>query len=94
MKVWQASIPNRILEVNYEDLVEKQEETTQKILEHCNLQWSESCLTFHENTSPVSTPSAAQVRRPIYRDAVARWRRYENALGPARTVFDTAGIAV
>ncbi len=94
MKFWQASIPNRILEVNYEDLVEKQDETTRKILEHCNLQWSESCLTFHENTSPVSTPSAAQVRRPIYRDALARWRRYENALGPARSVFDTAGIAV
>lgn len=94
MKFWQASVPNRILEVNYEDLVERQEETTRKILEHCNLQWSETCLTFHENTSPVSTPSAAQVRRPIYRDALARWRRHENALGPARTVFDTAGIAV
>lgn len=94
MKFWQAAIPNRILEVHYEDLVEKQEETTRQILEHCNLQWSESCLTFHENTSPVSTPSAAQVRRPIYRDAVARWRRYENALAPARDVFDAAGIPV
>lgn len=94
MAFWERALPGRILEVRYEDLVEEQEKTTRRILEHCTLPWSESCLTFHENSSPVSTPSAAQVRRPIYRDALARWRRHEAALTDARDVFDAAGISI
>ncbi|AFW02681.1 sulfotransferase [Gluconobacter oxydans] len=94
MAFWKKAVPGRILEVRYEDLVEDQERTTRRILEHCSLPWSESCLAFHENASPVSTPSAAQVRRPIYRDALARWRLHEEALAETRAVFEAAGIPV
>jgi len=92
MHFWQRALPGRILEVQYEDLVESQEDVTRQMLNHCGLEWSESCLTFHANTTPVSTPSAAQVRRPIYRDALGRWRRHEKDLEPAKRIFESTGV--
>ncbi|MFW7267893.1 tetratricopeptide repeat-containing sulfotransferase family protein [Gluconacetobacter sp. Hr-1-5] len=94
MRFWQSVLPGRVLEVGYEDLVGDQEAETRRLLAHCGLEWSEACLNFHANAAPVSTPSAAQVRRPIYRDSVARWRRHERELEPARLVFAQAGIDV
>lgn len=94
MRFWQSVLPGRILEIRYEDLVEDQEGTTRRMLAHCGLDWSETCMDFHTNNCPVSTPSAAQVRRPIYRDALDRWRRHEPALEPARRIFEAAGIRV
>jgi hypothetical protein len=33
-----------------------------------------------------------QVRQPIYRTAVGRWRKYEAQIGPLRELLDEAGI--
>jgi hypothetical protein len=87
-------LPGRILELNYEELVEDQEGETRRLLAHCGLDWSEECLNFHAYSGAVSTPSAAQVRRPIYRDSVARWRKHAAALAPVRTWLEAQGIAV
>ncbi|HEY0315808.1 MAG TPA: sulfotransferase [Sphingomonas sp.] len=94
MAFWQRVLPGRILEVRYEDLVADQEGETRRMLDHCGLAWSDRCLDFHNNAAPVSTPSAAQVRRPIYRDSVARWRAHAEALEPVRRFFEQQGIAV
>ncbi|WP_182356428.1 tetratricopeptide repeat-containing sulfotransferase family protein [Komagataeibacter europaeus] len=94
MRFWQKVIPGRVLEIRYEDIVEDQEGATRRLLAHCGLPWSEECLAFHTNASPVSTPSAAQVRRPIYRDALARWKRHEADLEPARVIFEENGISI
>ena len=58
-----------------------------RILDYCGLEWDDACLAFHSTNRPVRTASFTQVRRPIYRSAVARWRHYESFLGPlsART---------
>jgi tetratricopeptide (TPR) repeat protein len=94
MARWQQALPGRILELDYELLVSDQEHQTRRLLDHCGLHWSQSCLDFHANTAPVSTPSAAQVRRPLYKDAVNRWRRHADALAPARDFLEDHGIAV
>ncbi|MEH3046254.1 tetratricopeptide repeat-containing sulfotransferase family protein [Sphingomonas adhaesiva] len=94
MTSWRAALPGRVLELHYEDLVADQEAQTRRLLDHAGLDWSDACLAFHDNTAPVSTPSAAQVRRPMYRDAVARWKRHAEILAPARRVFEEAGIAI
>jgi tetratricopeptide (TPR) repeat protein len=91
---WRALMPGRVLEIEYEALVADQAGETRRLLDHCGLAWSSRCLAFHDNAAPVSTPSATQVRRPIYRDSVARWRRHEAALAPARRLLEAAGIAV
>ena len=92
MRLWREALPGRVLEIRYEDLVADQEGETRRLLAHCGLAWSDDCLSFHTNDAPVSTPSAAQVRRPIYRDSVARWKRHAAVLEPVRRFFEDAGI--
>ena len=94
MALWRQALPGRVLEVRYEDLVTDQEGETRRLLAHCGLAWSDDCLAFHANAAPVSTPSAAQVRRPIYGDSVARWKRHAALLEPVRRCFEQAGIAI
>ncbi|MEO6217851.1 MAG: sulfotransferase [Sphingomonas sp.] len=92
MSLWRAALPGRVIEIRYEDLVAHQEEESRRLLAHCDLAWSDACLSFHTNDAPVSTPSAAQVRRPIYRDSIARWKRHAAVLEPVRCFFEDAGI--
>jgi tetratricopeptide (TPR) repeat protein len=94
MAFWREKLPGRVLEIRYEDLVADQEGQTRRLLAHCGLEWSDSCLDFHNNAAPVSTPSAAQVRRPMYKDSVAKWRVHTEALEPARHVFEQHGIVL
>ena len=72
----------RILDVRYEDVVDDLEGQARRIVAHCELPWDDRCLSFHETDRPVRTASATQVRQPIYRSAVGRWRVYEEFLGP------------
>ena len=94
MAFWRQALPGRVMELAYEDLVSDQEGQTRALLAHCGLEWDARCLSFQDNAAPVATPSAAQVRRPMYRDSVARWRRHEEALAPVRAYFESVGIAV
>ncbi len=79
-----------ILDVCYEDVVADLKKQARRIVEHCGLPWDERCLSFHETDRPVRTASATQVRQPIYRSAVGRWRSYETHLGP---LLGALGIA-
>ncbi|MEQ8206689.1 MAG: sulfotransferase [Woeseia sp.] len=94
MRHWHSVFPGIVLDVSYEELVDQQEVVTRRILKHCNLAFEPACLQFEKNRSPVATASAAQVRRPIYRDALARWRRYEQQLEPLLCRLKDAGIAL
>ncbi|MGC4251442.1 MAG: sulfotransferase [Sphingobium sp.] len=94
MARWRDTLPDQLIEVRYEDLIADQEGETRRMLAHCGLGWSESCLQFHANAAPVSTPSAAQVRRPIYADSVGRWKRHAEILEPVRRFFADAGVAI
>jgi tetratricopeptide (TPR) repeat protein len=80
---WHRVLPRgRILDVRYEDVVADLEGSARRIVAHCGLEWDARCLDFHRTERTVKTASAAQVRRPIYANAVAGWRRYEPFLGP------------
>ena len=72
----------KALEVRYEDVVADLEGQVRRMLDFCGLPWEDACLEFHATRRTVNTASAAQVRQPIYRGAVGRWRRYERHLGP------------
>ena len=92
MQHWHKVLPNVVLEVDYERLVADQETESRRILEHCELDWEDACLDFDKNTSPVATASSAQVRGPIYSSAIARWKRYDDFLGPAKRILATSGF--
>ena len=82
MDHWQRVLPGRVIEVVYERLVADPESEIRRLLAACGLPWHEGCLRFHETQRPVSTASMQQVRQPIFKSAVGRWRRYEKHLGP------------
>ncbi|HWG89190.1 MAG TPA: sulfotransferase, partial [Candidatus Acidoferrales bacterium] len=87
MAHWKAIFPGRILEVHYESLIEKQEETTRIVLAHCGLAWNPTCLQFHENSAPVATASAVQVREPIYLTSLCRRRHYPSELAELESLL-------
>jgi len=82
MKHWNDLLPGRIITQNYEDLIESPESETKKLLEHLDLDWNDACLSHHENKRPVKTASNWQVRQPIYKTSVGRWKNYKNYLQP------------
>lgn len=94
MAHWKRVLPGRILEVDYEALVEQQEPETRRLLEFCGLQWNDACLAFERNAAPVATASLAQVRSPLYRTAVGRWKRHEDQLGDLLGLLEQGGAAI
>lgn len=94
LKYWRQLFPGKILELQYESIVESLESESRRLLAHCELPWTDECLRFHENDSAVATPSGPQVRRPIYNSSIGRWRSYEKYLAPARDYLVAQGVAV
>jgi len=89
MAHWRRVLPpSQMLEVRYEDVVGDLDGAARRIVAHCGLAWDARCLDFHRTERAVRTASAAQVRRPIYRDSVARWRKYERFLAPLLAALD------
>jgi tetratricopeptide (TPR) repeat protein len=82
MRHWHAVLPaGRVLDVSYETMVSDFENQARRLVDYLGLPWDERCLGFHENRRIVRTASVAQVRKPIYRTSVARWKHYERHLG-------------
>jgi tetratricopeptide (TPR) repeat protein len=91
MAHWHGVLPaGRILDVRYEDNVADPEREARRLLEYVGLPWDPACLNFHENKRAVRTASVAQVRKPIYSSSVARWKHYENHLGPLLEIIHPA----
>ncbi len=87
MAHFDAVLPGRVHRVIYESLVADTEAEIERLLAYCNLPFEESCLKFHENARAVSTASAEQVRRPIFREGLEHWRNYEPWLGPLKAAL-------
>jgi len=82
MRYWREVLPERILNVEYEHLVEYPEAGIKRILNFCNLGFEPDCLDFHATKRPVATASIMQVRNPIYKSGIDHWKNYEQFLGP------------
>jgi hypothetical protein len=76
MDHWAEVMPGRVLTVQYEEVVADFETQVRGLLEFCGLPWEDACLRFYESDRPVRTPSAEQVRQPIYDRSVGHWLNY------------------
>lgn len=83
MAHWREVLPaGSFYEIQYEDLVANQEEQSRKLIAYCGLDWNDACLDPHKTERNVKTASVTQVRQPVYKTSVERWRVYEKFLGP------------
>jgi tetratricopeptide (TPR) repeat protein len=81
MEHWRRVLPEgAMLDVQYEELVDSLEDGARIIIGYCGLDWDDACLAFHRTQRPVRTASVSQVRQPIYRSSIGRWRPYESKL--------------
>lgn len=90
MEHWKQVLPLPMLEVQYEQMVAEPECMSRELIAFCGLEWDDRCLRFYETKRVVNTLSYDQVRRPIYKKSVARWRHYEAHLAP---LIKALGIA-
>ncbi|MEQ1578995.1 MAG: sulfotransferase [Steroidobacteraceae bacterium] len=93
-KHWLQTIPGNYCEVHYESVVADTESEARRLVAFCGLDWDPACLAFEQNAAPVATASSVQVRQPIYRTAVERWRKYERELEPLKALLAAAGLVL
>jgi len=82
MSHWQKLFPGEIFTVQYEELVMSQERVSKQLIDYLGLEWDEKCIDFHTNQRAIITPSNIQVRQPMYKHSIDRWKPYKKHLQP------------
>jgi tetratricopeptide (TPR) repeat protein len=77
MQHWHQVLPGRIMDINYADTIADPEYWTRQLIDHVGLEWNDACLAPHKLERSVKTASHWQVRQPIYKTSVQRWKNYE-----------------
>jgi hypothetical protein len=88
MDHWDKVLPNKVLRVNNEDVIDDLEGEVARLLEFLELPFEESCVRFYETDRLVRTPSSEQVRKPVNKSGMGRWKPYAKNLKPLIEVLD------
>lgn len=90
MAHWHEVLPDFVLTVNHEDVVNDLETQVRRMLDFCGLEFEQSCVDFHKTKRNIKTPSSEQVRQPIYKSATEQWKHFEHHLSPLKKVLNLA----
>ena len=94
MAYWHEQFPGRILDLNYEEMVNDLDGQARRLVDYIGLEWNDACLEPHKNKRAVLTASKTQVTRPVYKSSVEKWRRYEKQLQPLVDVLEKGGVKI
>ncbi len=92
MRHWEAVLPLPMLTIALTDWIDDFDATLARLLEFLGLPPDPACARFYELDRSVSTASRDQVRRPINRAGLDRWREYEVELQPLVAELGAAGL--
>ena len=92
MNHWHNVLPDRMMDISYEEVVAEPESHTRKLLDYCGLTWDPRCLSFHQNPRQVVTASATQVREPVHQRSIRRWHRFKGSLSPLQQALGEYGV--
>ena len=83
-EVYRAVLPLDLREVRHERLVADFDGEVRALCAFLDLEWSDAFHDFAAQAEgrTISTPSAGQVRRGLYRDATPTWTHYADQLAP------------
>ena len=88
MNHWHSVYGKDIFTVHYDNVINETEETIRELIDYCDLSFEKECLEFYKSSRPVKTPSAEQVRQPIYKSGLNYWKNYEKHLKPLKKIID------
>jgi len=87
MSHWDRLLPDRVLHIQYEELVQALEPQLRIILSHIGIEFEPSCLEFYKSKRAVRTASSEQVRQPIFTSAMGVWKTVEDNLKPLKSAL-------
>ena len=88
MNHWHKVYGEDIYTVHYDNVINNTESTIRELIEYCELPFEDNCLEFYKSSRPVKTPSAEQVRQPIYKSGLNYWKNYADFLSPLKKIID------
>lgn len=83
-EIYRAKLPLNLLEHRYEEMVVDFDASMRSVCAFIGLEWEETMRNF-EQAAPnvdIRSPSAMQVRRPLYGEGIGQWQRYAQQLEP------------
>jgi len=93
MAYWHKMMPEKILDIAYENVVADNESQARRLIQFLGLDWEDACNNFEKNNTTVVTASATQVREKAHTRSVGRWKKYEKQLLPTLNILRSAGIS-
>lgn len=90
MAHWCRELDIPVLDIVYERITADPEPHIRRIIEFVGLDFEDSCLSFHKTRRVTLTASNEQVRKPMYRSSVHRYKHYEKHIGPLLDGIDPA----
>ena len=87
MVFWNSEFKDQIHNISYENLINDKENEVRKLLKFCGLGWDENCLNPHMNKKIVATASLAQVRTPVYKSSINKWKNLEDELSELKKMI-------
>ena len=87
MSFWNIKLKDQIYNLSYEKLINNKELEVKNLLKFCELSWDKNCLNPHLNKKTVATASLAQVRTPVYKSSIDKWKNVENELKDLKKII-------
>ena len=78
MNHWNMICPEKIINIQYEELVSDPKNEISKILNKLKFEWNEDYLNFQSNENIVQTQSVFQVRENLNSSSIDRWTHYKS----------------
>ncbi len=91
MDHWSNLVPERVIDISYENLVGDPGVEGERLVSFCGLPWSDQCLEFHRDITPSFTFSEMQVREAIHQKQLNRWAHVENHIQPLLQALQAEG---
>ena len=93
MRHWRETMPERVLDIDYDAMVQEPDVQAQRIAAHCGFDYRDDMLHVERRTGMVATASSHQVRQGILTNRGGLWKRYERHLGPMLERLAAHGLA-
>ena len=86
---YKTTLSLHIFELKYEELVTQPEPTIHALCEFAGEDWDDNMLSYYEkkNQKHYNTPSFDAVTKPVYTDAIDKWKHYRQHFEPYLTTL-------